>query len=71
MKYLVIEIQTAADGTVAPLLTVHDTQAEAEQKYHQVLSFASVSDLDYHSAAMLTDQGDWVKSETYNHEAAV
>ena len=67
MKYLVIEIQTTAGGSVAQIVTIHDTKAEAEQKYHQVLSYAAVSDLAYHSVVILNAKGEWEKGETYNH----
>lgn len=67
MKYLVIEIQTAADGAIAQLVTTHDTKAAAEQKYHQILSFAAVSDLAYHSVVILNGKGEWEKGETYDH----
>lgn len=67
MKYLVIEIQTTAGGSVAQIVTIHDTKAEAEQKYHQVLSFAAVSELAYHSVVILNAKGEWEKGETYDH----
>lgn len=68
MKYLIMEIQTAADGSVSHLVTDHGSKSEAEQKYHQVLSYAAVSNCAFHSAVMLTDRGDWIKSETFEHE---
>ncbi len=73
MKYVVIELQTAKNGTVAHLETVHDTKAEAEQKYHQILSYAAVSGeaLSCHSAVILTSNGEWYKGETYDHSEAV
>lgn len=72
MKYLVIELQTAKDGSVAHLETVYDTKAEAEQKYHQILSYAAVSGetLSCHSAVILTNKGEWYKGEPYDHSEA-
>lgn len=67
MKYLVIEIQKMNSGSVSQIVTVHDTREQAEQKYHTVLAYASVSTCDVHSAVMLTDEGDMVKKETYYH----
>ena len=67
MKYLVIEIQTTEGGSVAQIVTIHDTLAEAEQKYHQVLSYAAVSSLKYHSVVILNSKGEWHKGETYEH----
>lgn len=68
MKYIVIEIQTTAGGSVAQLVTIHDTKAEAEQKFHQILSYAAVSDLTYHSVVILNSKGEWEKGETYVHD---
>lgn len=68
MKYIVIEVQTANDGTVAYLATVHETKQDAEQKFHQILSYAAVSDKKYHSAVILNDRGEWIKGETYEHD---
>lgn len=65
--YLVMEIQKSNKGQVSQLVTSHAERAEAEQKYHTVLAYASVSTCDVHSAVMLTDEGDMVKKETYYH----
>lgn len=67
MKYLVIEIQTLADGTVANLVTAHNTLADAETKYHQVLAAAVKSNTKYHSSIIITEKGEWLKGETYDH----
>lgn len=67
MKYLVIEIQKSNNGQVSQIVTSHAERAEAEQKYHTVLAYASVSTCDVHSAVMLTDEGDMIKKETYYH----
>lgn len=50
---IIIEIQHYADGTTACITTTHATRAEAEQKYHTVLSFAAVSSVYIHSVVML------------------
>lgn len=65
--YLVMEIQKSNKGQVSQLVTSHTERAEAENKYHTVLAYASVSSVDIHSAVMLTDEGDMVKKETYYH----
>ena len=68
MTYIILEIQKNNDGTVSivPPVTYQD-RATAEQKYHTVLSYASVSSCDVHTCAMLTDEGQLVKKETYYH----
>lgn len=65
--YLVMEIQKSNKGQVSQLVTSHAERAEAENKYHTVLAYASVSTCDVHSAVMLTDEGDMIKKETYYH----
>lgn len=67
MQYVVIEMQK---GNTLALTTpvVKDTKAEAEQAYHQTLSYASVSTIPVHSVIMLDDEGNMVKAETYRHE---
>ena len=67
MKYLVLELQTMADGSVANLLTSHNTKDDAESKYHAVLSYAAVSELPAHAAVMLTSEGGTIKHEVYIH----
>ena len=68
MKYLVIELQTNNDN-VSTVVTQHDTLPEAEQKYHQVLMYAAVSNIEYHGAMLMNSQGAVYKQECYNHPA--
>jgi hypothetical protein len=63
---IIIEIQ--AGDTVATLVNSYTDRAQAESKYHQVLQAAAVSSVPIHSAVMLTNEGYYVKSESYNHE---
>jgi hypothetical protein len=68
MKYLVIEIQKQTDGTIAKIVTVHDTLNEALSKYHTVLSFAAVSTLPKHSCCIIDEGGYYVRNECFEHE---
>ena len=68
MKYIVIELQTAADGAVANLVTAHETRNAAESKYHQVLSAAAVSTLPAHAAVLIDSNGGYVSAACYEHE---
>lgn len=67
MKYIVIEIQTNADGTVGNLVTAYDTRNEGESAFHRILSAAAVSELPTHAAVMLTSEGYPVAYESYTH----
>lgn len=70
MKYLVIELQTNADGAVGNLVTAHDTAQEAESKYHAVLSAAAISTLPQHAAVLLGNDGTTFASQCYEHGGA-
>lgn len=67
MKYIVMEIQNS--GTVATIVTQHDTRNEAESKFHQILFSAAISSVPVHSAVMLTDEGFLLRNECYKHPA--
>jgi len=66
MKYIVLEIQTNANGEVGNLLTAYDERSAAENKYYTILAAAALSELPVHSAMILTNLGTIVKSETFN-----
>ena len=66
MKYTVVEIQ---NGIVGANVWTYDTQAEAESKYHSVLSVAAVSSVTCHAVTLLSEEGFAVAYECYKHEA--
>lgn len=66
MKYVVIELQDNGES-VANIVNAYDSVNQAEQKYHQVLSAAAVSQVPVHSAIMLNSEGQFIKSEAYDH----
>lgn len=65
--YIVIELQTNADGVVANLVYQYDDLNAAESKFHSILAAAAVSSLPVHAAVILTNAGTLVKSEYYRH----
>lgn len=67
MKYIVIELQTAADGTVGNLVYAYDDRNAAEQKYHLILAAAAVSTLPSHAAVLLTSEGITLMHACYHH----
>lgn len=68
MKYIVLEMQTNADGTVGTLLTSYDKLNEAESKFFSILSAAALSTLPVHTAMLLTNNGTMLRVETFSHE---
>jgi len=65
--FIVLEIQTHADGTVGTLVDSYADRNDAENKYHTILAYASKSNLPMHSAVMVTNDGVLIRSESYNH----
>ena len=68
--YIVIELQTVNESTVANIVNAYTEQKVAEQKYHTILAAAAVSSLPCHAAVMLDEKGRMIKSEFYTHEVA-
>lgn len=68
MKYLVIEIQTNADGTVGNLVYAYDDRNQAESKYHAVLSAAAVSALPMHTCDLIQADGVLLARQCYKHD---
>lgn len=67
--FIVIELQTDASGHIAHIATDHDTKADAESKYHQILSVAALSNVPIHGAVILTPEGVAQKSQCYKHDS--
>ena len=68
MKYIVIELQKSADGSIANITSAYDTLNEAYQKFHQVLAYAAVSALSVHACTMLDETGMYVDGGRFFHE---
>ena len=68
MTYIVIELQTNANGVVGNLVYSQTNRNEAEQKYHLILSAAAVSQLPAHAAVLITGDGRTLASQCYRHE---
>ena len=67
MKYIIIEIQTAQDGTVATLVTTKDTRNEADSTYYSILASAALSELPRHAAVLMTSDGSPIRTECYRN----
>ncbi len=65
--YIVIEIQTNADGTVGTIITQWNNLQQAESKFHNILAYAAASELPVHAAALLTNDGLLLRNESYTH----
>ena len=67
MTFIVIELQTNANGAVGNFVWAYTERSQAEQKYHTVLAAAAVSALPSHAAVMLTSEGQMVSHAVYHH----
>lgn len=67
-KYAIVELQTAANGTVSSLITAKDDYYEAESAYHITLASAALSGLPVHAAVMLDNQGNVIHSQAFVRE---
>ena len=68
MKYIIIEIQKFADGTIAvPPIHTADTFFDASSTFHSICATAAVSEVPVHSVALLNETGQTFGLESFNH----
>lgn len=65
MKYLVIEIQKQANGTVGNIVTAFDDKGTALNKFFTVCAAAAVSDLPVHSVVCMTEDARIIEREVF------
>ena len=64
--YIVLEIQKN-QGQVATLTNQYTDILDAENKYHLILASASKSEVEVHTAMIITEYGFVLKQEHYEH----
>ena len=67
-KYIVVEIQSFADGGMATPSYSYSDLNSAEAKYHSVLAVAAKSSVLKHACILMTDEGFPLRHECYTHE---
>lgn len=65
--YIVLELQTNADGTVGTLVNNYTSRNDAEARYHTILAAAAVSSVPVHAAAMMSEEGFPLMNQAYRH----
>lgn len=65
--FAVIEIQKNGE-TATPITTLFSDKDEAYSKYHQILASASISQVQEHSAILLSEEGSYMLHEKFVHE---
>lgn len=68
-NYVAIELVTKQDGTFTVSTYKKDNRDEAEKAYHSILAVGATSTNKIHSAAILNPEGQWIKGESYKHDA--
>lgn len=64
--YIVIELQTESDS-VAPIINSYSTINQAYQKYYLILSAAAVSSIKTHTAMIVSENGEIITTESFEH----
>ena len=68
--YLVIEIQKAADGSVAIAPIIQRTDLlEAESEFYRLCSVAAVSSIPQHTILFIEDNGYYHDCKSFDHPA--
>ena len=65
--FIIIELQTNANGSVGNIVTATTNRQDAESQYHAKLSAAAISELPIHAVVMMTNEGVLLKKEVYYH----
>ena len=65
--FVVMEMQTDAQGTLGTFVWSFADRAQAEAKYHSVLAAAAVSALPLHGAVLLRGDGVQLAYQSYAH----
>lgn len=64
--FIIIEIQKNGD-TATPITTLFDSKDAAYNKYHQILAAASISNVEEHSAILVSEEGNYIFHEKFTH----
>ena len=65
--YIVIELQTSAQGTVGNFVWAYENENDAFSKYHDVLSSAAVSSVPVHACVILRNDGQQIAAQAFRH----
>lgn len=66
--YIVLEFQMEQDGTTRVLEpAMFEDKGDALQKFYLILQYAVKSELRYHTAVIMTPDGQVYKSECYQY----
>lgn len=66
--YTIIELQTENGQTAVVTPITRETRDEAESEWHRIMSTAAMSTVDIHSAVILNEEGQIIKTGCYKHD---
>lgn len=69
--YIVIELQTDANGHVGNIVTTYDNLPEAESKFYTICASAALSSVPVHSAVILNNTGMTIANRSFSHPIVV
>lgn len=64
--FTVVELQRNGD-TLTVLTDTYSDLNQAKSKYHTVLAYAAISEVDIHAASLLDDEGICILHEAFDH----
>lgn len=65
--YIVIELQTDANGHVGNIVTTYDNLPQAESKFYTICAAAALSNIPVHSAVILDNTGMAIANRSFSH----
>ena len=71
MFYTTIENQLRSDGSYGLLYDHYTDEAQALAKFHTICAAAAVSEIPYHSAAILCSDGRILRQEIFDRRTEV
>ena len=66
--FIVIELQTNANGQVSNVVTAFLTIEQAYNKYFTILATAAVSSVPVHAATILNNFGEEIEHKAFEHK---
>ncbi len=69
-KYVVVELQKNGDQ-MGTLITAHDTLKDVHFKFYSVAAAASISEIDMHTAVLLSERGLPMEQICFEHNEEV
>ena len=64
--FAIIEIQKNGENA-SPIITLYTDKEAAYSKYHTILAAAAISEIQEHSAILVSEEGNYVLHEKFIH----